>query len=354
MLHLCTLFDQRYLVYGLALYQSLVRWAGRPFTLHVLCLDDAVLDYLQRASLPYVRLIKVSDLEDAYPLLSRARENRSLVEYYFTLVPALPLYLFEHTPDVELVTYVDADLYCYSTLDPIYQVLGDGSILLIPHGEAAPKRGGIYNVGVIVFRNDQSGRSCLSSWHRLCIEWCYDRWENGKYADQGYLDPWPVMFSGVVVSRHRGIGLAPWNVGGCALSFRDDRVYVDGDPLVFYHFADLRMVHPSRFTCYLVFYGGRLTKSLKQLVYKPYVCELRAIALSAQIVSAWSPRWDQVGSLKDRIRLALMRARLVVVASRVLFLHWGQLGPIIVRMRKRLFPKPDDNSCNLHMDGDYS
>src|SRR5437879_2536296 len=119
MLHLCTYFDHAYLVYGLALYRSLVRCAGQSFTLHVLCLDDFVFEFLRKVCLPGVRLIRLSDLERVYPALVIARGNRSRIEYYFTLTPVLPCHLLEENPEIELLAYVDSDLYFYSKLDPV-------------------------------------------------------------------------------------------------------------------------------------------------------------------------------------------------------------------------------------------
>ena len=50
--------------------------------------------------LPEVRLISIDQLERATPGLREARQNRSLIEFYFTCTPALPLYILEHWPDV--------------------------------------------------------------------------------------------------------------------------------------------------------------------------------------------------------------------------------------------------------------
>ena len=63
---------------------------------------------------------------------------------------------------------------------------------------------GRFNVGMVSFRNDVAGLACLSRWREKCIEWCYDRVEDGKFADQGYLDDWPTEHEGVVVLDMQG------------------------------------------------------------------------------------------------------------------------------------------------------
>jgi hypothetical protein len=339
-LHFCTYFDHRYLAYGLALYQSLVRCAGQPFTLFVLCLDDITFDFLRNLSLPDVRLIRLSDLEEAYPSLVTARENRSQTEYYFTLTPALPCYLLEQNPGIESLTYVEADLYFYSTLDPVYKELGDGSILIVPYRHAM---GVTYNVGLLVFRNDETGRACLDWWRQRCIEWCYRRHENGKFGDEGYLEDWPSRFPNVVVSQHKGIGFAPWNTAKYTLSVRDGVVFVDSDPLVFYHFGAVRMTRSFLLRHNLPRYSTRMTPSLRKLVYAPYVRALRSAAADAWIGPIPDLECQSGNTFKSRLIRELFYARLIVAGPLLIELDYGPLGPMLVKLRRLilgLFAKP--------------
>lgn len=83
MRHYCTYFDHRYLARGLALYGSLARHA-QPFTLFVLCLDEPAREALSRLGLPEVQVIALEEFEKGDEALREAKQNRSLVEYYFT------------------------------------------------------------------------------------------------------------------------------------------------------------------------------------------------------------------------------------------------------------------------------
>jgi hypothetical protein len=95
---------------------------------------------------------------------------------------------------------------------------------------------GRYNVGLLSFRRDQQGLACLCRWLNQCIEWCYDRLDGERYADQKYLEQWPSLFSNLVVLRHKGVNVAPWNVMNYTFRFRAGAVNVDEQPLIIFHF----------------------------------------------------------------------------------------------------------------------
>lgn len=240
--HYCTLFDRNYLFKGLALHRSLEAVAG-DYVLHVLCMDDVVYDLLERMKLPKLRTIRHADFADAE--LLAVKPQRSTAEYCWTCTASLPLYVFAHQPDVDLVTYLDADLFFFSSPEPLFAELGRASILILEHC-FAPRfarfaESGKYNVEWLSFRRDENALRCLRWWRERCIEWCYDRLEDGRYGDQKYLDDWPQRFAGVQVLRNIGAGVAPWNFSNYRIEARGVEVLVDGVPLVFYHFHGLRL-----------------------------------------------------------------------------------------------------------------
>ena len=107
--------------------------ACNPFHLWILCLDDISVQFLSKRRLLNVSLIKLHDVENWDTRLSQAKANRSKIEYYFTLSPFLPAYILKTNPEVDLITYLDADLYFYSDVSPIFEEMGSNSILIIGH-----------------------------------------------------------------------------------------------------------------------------------------------------------------------------------------------------------------------------
>jgi hypothetical protein len=257
--HFCTYFDRNYLLQGLSLYRSLAAHAGDGFVLWVLCFDDGAYDVLMKLGIDNLRPVSLSELERGDEALQKAKRNRSPVEYYFTCSPSWPLYLLDRFPDIGMITYLDADLMFFSSPAPIYEEMGDNSVLIVghrfpPHLRHLENRG-IYNVGIVAFRNDERGRACLSWWRERCLEWCFERLEEGRYADQKYLDDWPARFPGVAVLQLKGAGLAPWNCMNYRLEVVDDKLTADGCPLVFYHFHGVKIINRWMYDPWVINYG---------------------------------------------------------------------------------------------------
>jgi hypothetical protein len=245
MRHYCTYFDRNFLLRGLALYRSLEAHAA-PLRLWVLCLDDFTYDALARLERANLRPVRLSELEADDPALLAVKPTRSRVEYFFTCSPSWPRYLLRRYPAIDLITYLDADLYFYASPEPIFEELGDNSILIIGHRFPEALRHkeiyGVYNVGFLSFRNDRRGLECLDWWRERCLEWCYDQPEAGRFADQKYLDDWPHRFEGVTVLQHKGANLAPWNWRNYTLSLENGQARVDGQPLIFFHFHGFKVL----------------------------------------------------------------------------------------------------------------
>ena len=100
---------------------------------------------------------------------------------------------------------------------------------------------------MVAFRNDADGRACLERWRVQCLEWCFDRVENGRFADQAYLDDWPETQHGVIVMIDPGIGLGPWNFMQFRIEESGSVPTVDGEPFVLFHFHGFRSLAPRIF-----------------------------------------------------------------------------------------------------------
>lgn len=278
-----TLFDKNYMAKGLALHLSMEMHIPR-FQLFVLCLDDVTYEYLTGLGKPTLRPIRLAEVEAVFPELMTAKGNRSTVEYYFTLSPVWPLYLLRKFPDIDLITTLDADIFFLGSPEPIYESFKSYSILITPHRFPAnvqwKEMYGKFNVSFQVFRNDRDGLACLEHWMRQCLEWCYDYPDQGRFADQLYLDSWQQKFSTVQILTHPGAGLAPWNASDIVITESDGTLQVGSEPLIFFHFHKLKSLGGRLFLHGFDEYEGRMSRSMRKLVYRRYLLVLERMTAS--------------------------------------------------------------------------
>lgn len=245
----CTLFDKNYLTRGLALHSSLINHCP-DFHLWVLCMDETTFEIVSKLNLEKVTLIKLVDFID--PELLAVKPTRSSAEFCWTSTPSLPLYIFAHFSGIDIISYLDADLYFYSSPEPIFSEFGQNSIMIIPH-RFIPKRKeyvktvGYFNVSMVTFRRDNNGLACLSWWRKMCLDWCYEKYEKTRMGDQKYLDQFPKLFKKVHILNHLGAGVGTWNVGQYRVWNNNGQVFINDAPLIFYHFADLEIYNQFPF-----------------------------------------------------------------------------------------------------------
>lgn len=278
--YFCTYCDRGYAARLRCLYDSL-RAQGEAFRLQVLCFDaetEAVVRAVGSADLVAVPLAEVlaADVEFA-----AVRGQRTAVEFFFTATPVFVWYCFGKEPGAERMTYLDADLFFFGPVSAVLAEQGEASVGLVPHRFPARLAErviyGTYNVAWVSFRRDRDGLAALAWWRERCIEWCHDRVEAGRFADQGYLDEFPRRFGGVRVVEHPGINAAPWNMEAVRVTAREGHVEVNGRRLLFYHFQGIRELVPGWFDPGLRGYGAELTRELRDLVYRPYLEKLAAM-----------------------------------------------------------------------------
>lgn len=298
MRHYCTYFDRGFLIQGLALWRSLAAHDAGA-TLWVLALDDLTADVLREFGEPRLRVVALAELEAGDAELAAAKGNRSRVEYYFTLSPCWPRWLLATQPEIgdAGVTYIDADMWFFAAPAPIFAAMetARASVLITAHRFPTwlrhYERHGKFNVGILSFRNDAAGRACLDDWRARCLAWCYDRLEDGKYADQKYLDAWPAQLgAALLVLDHAGVNLAPWNWAAHRCEVREQvdaekveggstalkNVTADGVPLALFHFARFRPIRGTWWWQSGQLDYGVMRWRLRQAIYAPYMRALLA------------------------------------------------------------------------------
>jgi hypothetical protein len=285
-IHYATYFDHNYLPRALVLLESLRRHSP-PFTLWCLALSPQCAQALGALNAADVRVIGLADLEAADPELLATKASRTIPEYFFTLTSCWCHYLLARFPEIELLAYLDSDLCFYSSPQALFAELNGGSIGIIEHRTGRPRaleaKFGRFNVGLLMFRNDTPGRACVNRWREQCIDWCFDRVEPSRYADQKYLDEWPGRHAETRILRHPGANVGPWNVGRHHFRGTLPDVQVDGQPLIFFHFQRIRQGPSGIIDLGLAPYWVPLSKRrwLRDHLYNDYLHRLRDAAQTA-------------------------------------------------------------------------
>lgn len=297
MLYFCTLFDSNYLTRGLSMYESL-KINCKDFHLYIFPFDNKCYDILIGMNLNNVTVIKLDEFEDSE--LLNVKPTRSNVEYCWTCTPSIILYSIKKF-NLPHCTYLDADLYFYSSPETLIQELGDSSVLITEHRYTSKydqtKVSGIYCVQFVTFKNDNAGLKVLKWWRDACLDWCYVIPEDGKFGDQKYLDDWPERFEGIRVLQNLGGGIAPWNVQQYNLYKSNNTIYVQDnrtqrtDKLVFYHFHGVKFFENGSVDLNSNYF---ISDNVKDLLYKNYIKELN---ISRSKISKIDNTFDPNGSV---------------------------------------------------------
>jgi hypothetical protein len=301
--HYVTLFDNNYLPIGLCLYQSLLKH-GTAFVLWVLCMDERVEQNLRALDLLHLRLLPLAEVET--PALQAVKPGRSRGEYCWTITSFSPEFVFARAPEATRVTYLDADLFFFRSPEPLFgELTGAGKDILITEHAFAPEYdsselNGRFCVQFMTFRRTAAAAVVLKWWQARCIDWCYDRHEDGKFGDQKYLDQWPGLFGNTVhILTELDLAMAPWNA-----DYRLGLMDTDSPrPPVFYHFHGLRIVAPDRVR---LFSGHRIRAG--RFLYAQYVTTMHFVAATLRdagipipILAESDEPWGWLRKIKRRI-----------------------------------------------------
>lgn len=267
MMNFCTYFDSYYMLKGLGLYTSLERVA-KDFHLYVMAFDKECFDKLKSLNLKHMTVESLSDIET--PELLNIKQKRTKVEYCWTCGP-VSICHFITKYNLDLITYLDSDLMFMMDPSVVFQEIDSASIAITEQGinEKNAKAYGKYCVQYMTFRNDDDGIGALTWWKDSCIEWCYQKLEATRYADQKYLDEFPKRWANVHIINNLGVGIAPWNMHRYQYNMKTLKYKGIEYPYVFFHFHGVK-IESIDDTLHLSSLHHELNDVLINKFYTPY------------------------------------------------------------------------------------
>lgn len=280
-INFCTLFDSNYIDRGIVLYKSLEA-VEKDFVLYVIAFDDESIQVLN--DLKYNQMIVIPYYEFEDDVLLEAKNNRSKREYLWTCSGYSIKYVINRYA-LDMCTYIDSDLYFYSTPRVLIEEFLDSNqdVGIIGHNYSNhyenkywEEHSGKYCVEFNTFKNNCNGRKVLEWWINACLECCTEVGDGIHFGDQKYLDEFTERFDGIYEYANPGAGVAPWNVdeyraGTISGTVIRNEVQTN---LIFYHFHSLRIIDDEHINCCVFIRAGHHDKELIYNLYRPYATRL--------------------------------------------------------------------------------
>lgn len=201
--------------------------------------------------------------------------GRSRPEQIFTIGPTFLLSTLNTLPANAWLVYADSDIWFQVPVQDYMEPFDHANVVISRHrhywwNKKRLAKYGEFNVGVVAFRNNEEGRKVLQKWADACIEWCKDRPEGGKYADQKYLESFCDWGQGVLVDERIGANLGPWNASFKKIKPAGATYSIGGERPLFFHMQGLRKIKDRWFLGHLN-YLSLAGPKLKRNFYKPYL-----------------------------------------------------------------------------------
>ncbi len=320
-LHFCTLFDKNYSSRGIAMYESLYT-CEKDFMLYIFAFDDSSYQTLQQMQLDKVRVISLQEFED--DALLAIKGSRSKGEYCWTCTSSTIAYCIS-TFQLANCTYVDADLFFYqSPRVLIDEIPADKHVMITEHRYTRyydqSKVSGKYCVQFMYFDNSKESLEVLHHWRAQCLDWCYNRIEDGKFGDQKYLDTWTSNSLVVYEMQHLGGGLAPWNIQQYTFTTNANKLIGKEKSsnksfeVIFYHFHGLKFYEEGQ----LIYTPNTyyINSAIRTLFYNPYVQALAKAKARLNVINN-SIDWHGSAASSNYFKDKYIKGKVAFIISNV-------------------------------------
>lgn len=165
-------------------------------------------------------------------------------------------YILSRPGAANCCVFADADVMFFSDLREPLAALGDKAFLLTPHqtelstdqAEHDYLQSGWINAGFFAICNSHTATKRILGWliNRITRRGFFAP-SLGLYCDQSWLSQLPLAFNDdVAICSHPGMNVAYWNLPERKLTWHNGHFYVNGKPLVFFHFSGFNRFKHNR------------------------------------------------------------------------------------------------------------
>jgi hypothetical protein len=188
-----SLSDSNYAIQAVTMINSLKK-VNNNFVMHYLCLDDTIYNVLSRLEYDNLKLYRLDEILS--PELTEYRETQDKTHFAWALASFFTYWL-RSVKKIGNIMYIDADLYFFNDFQAIYDEMGVKSVGIITHRhkEWRERKVGHYNVGIVYFKDDETGTNCMKFWRDVVINPKNKYFEKyGTCGDQKYLELFEPLF----------------------------------------------------------------------------------------------------------------------------------------------------------------
>jgi len=249
----CTIASKNYLSL-VRIFASSVASSNPGVPIFVLLVDK--LDgYIDPGTEPY-QLVTIEEL-DNIPDSRHFFFKYTPIELNTAAKPYFLEYLLEKY-HFQKICYFDPDIYVFSKLAGLWQLLEFNSLVLTPHitvpyqddhhpTEMDINLAGVFNLGFLGISDTPTTRKFLIWWQRRLYYYCFMKPAEGMHVDQNWVNFAPVMNDGVFILRDNAYNIAYWNLHerGKRLRFEHANLFIDDRQAVFFHFSGFNPESPE-------------------------------------------------------------------------------------------------------------
>lgn len=245
-MHFYTSININYLPKARILAKSIKQYL--PCSKFSLVFSDVIPDEINYQKEPFDEIITVRELNIPVENLDMWIYQHTVVELCTAVKGQALVKFLEEGSDK--VVYLDPDIAIFENLECLNKLLDNHDIILTPHvtipenteigikdNEICALKHGTFNFGFYAVKNSHNGLAFARWWRDRLIDYCFDDIPEGIFTDQKWGDLVPCLFDGVYMWKDPGCNVATWNISNRHIVKDNNKYYVNGSPLKFYHFS---------------------------------------------------------------------------------------------------------------------
>lgn len=271
---ICCISTQDYLPKLIALYQSILKY--QDISLYLMAVDvnpdeTAVLSEKLNGFLPKdtegkLHVIAPEDIYGKFTI--QMRFYYDAFEFSNACKAGLHSWIQKNT-SIDRWLFIDGDMLCFGSLEPIFNTLNENNILLSPHlnkpsgsfsTDVQMLSAGAFNGGLLGLKRSDISQAFCNWYLRILTFYCLndpplapqDRFIKSTviFGDQRWLDLVPAYFPGVIVAQERGFNLGHWNMRNDHLNWQNTALHIGNDLVSLFHLSGWSTSQPTRVSRY--------------------------------------------------------------------------------------------------------